>query len=243
MAGVAQLDDVRVEEGQGALTIWLDAPRRRNALNASMMGRLADAVERSAEGNHRLILIRGAGGCFCAGRARPVESDGADEAEARLAEALRLARAMYRCSKPLVAIVEGYAIGIGLSLALWCDFAIAEADAQFGAPEVRLGFPPTMTAVTLLRRVARPYALDFLLTGRRFGAAEAMAAGMLRGVVEADSLDAWIASLVADFEQTVPAAAAACKALLRDVEPMGFEDALALAARTTLDVETSGAKI
>jgi Enoyl-CoA hydratase/carnithine racemase len=236
------MDDIRVEESQGVVTIWLNAPERRNAFGPGMMGRLADIIEQLDEDDCRLILVRGAGNSFCAGRALPAEGDRPADPEQRLAEALRLATAMHRCRKPLVAIVEGYAIGVGLSLALWCDFAIAEAGAQFSTPEVRLGFPPTMTAVTLLRRIPRPYALDFLLTGRRFDAEEALAAGVIRAVVPAGAMEAAIASLIAGFEKTDTGATAAFKALLRETESMGFEEAMAAAASTSLKAEATGAK-
>jgi methylglutaconyl-CoA hydratase len=227
----------------GVVTIWLNAPEQRNAFAPGMMGRLADAVEREGAGECRLILIRGVGGSFCAGRSlRPGAAATADDSRLRLGEAVRLATAMYRCPKPTVAIVEGYAVGVGLSLALWCDFAIAEQGAKFAAPEVRLGFPPTLTAITLVRRLARPFALEVLLTGRKFDAQEALAAGGLRSVVPRDALDGAIQALVSEFEHGSPKAVAACKGLLLAAETLSFEEAIAAAARTSLDCEASGAE-
>jgi methylglutaconyl-CoA hydratase len=231
--------DILVERNvEGVSTILLNAPARRNAFGPGMMGRLADAVEAEGAGDCRLILLRGAGGSFCAGRALSVgDNEAPDDPERRLADAVRLAQVMLRCPKPIVAIVEGYAIGVGMSLALWCDFAIAESRAKFAAPEVRLGFPPTLTAVTLTRRIARPHAMDLLLSGRRIGAQEALAMGLVRSVVDAEALDGAIAGIVVDFEKTDPAAAAACKALLSKAETLSFEDALAEAGRASLAAE------
>jgi enoyl-CoA hydratase/carnithine racemase len=205
-----------------------------------MMERLAEAFETlSADPQCRVILLRGRGGHFCAGRALPQDGDmpGADQVKRRMDEAVRLAAAMLDCPKPIIAYVEGWAAGVGVSLALWSDIAVADTGARFVAPELKLGFPPTMTAVTLLRRANRAAAMEFLLTGRSFSAAEAMAAGMVSLTTSNPDAAATLDGLIDRLLQSPVGAVTDFKRLMRETDGLDLAQALTLAAKATLQWE------
>lgn len=205
------------------------------------MGRLADAFATlSADAACRIIVLRGRGGNFCSGRALPKDGEAAppqDALEHRMAEAARLALAMADCPMPLVACVEGWAVGVGISLILWSDIAIADAAARFAAPEVKLGFPPTITAVSLIRRARRGAVMEFLLSGRTFSAVEALDAGIVTRLAASGEIEPALNELVGHLLQAQPPAVAALKALLRQTEGLDLRAALAAAVDATLQAE------
>ncbi len=217
--------------------ICINRPEKRNALTSEAMTSLAEAITRSSEDPAcTVILIRGRGGTFCSGRdlsAVPTEERSNTETAKRLAEAERLADVMLNCPKALIAAVEGFAIGVGLALALWCDYAIAEESAIFSVPELKFGIPPTMTAVTLLDRIGRGQAMEFILTGRRFTAAEAMTAGVVHSIASKNELGKRLDMMVGEFKALNGEALAVCKRLLRDTAGLSLGEGLKIAARTS----------
>lgn len=236
------MSDIEVERiGEGCTTVWLNAAHRRNALDGAMMRALTAAVDQAARDDDcRVIVLRGRGGTFCAGRA--LAKDGApqtpDAIRHRLGEARALAEAVLDCAKPIVAAVEGYAVGVGLSLALWCDYVVASCSALFLAPEVRHGFPPTMTAVTLLRRLPRGVAMELLMSGRHLSADEAIGLGLVGKVVAPDGMDALVAALGETYGVIDPAALAGTKAIARLTGAMPLAAALSEAAEFSFAWET-----
>ena len=171
-------------------TVTLSNPGKLNALDVAMWRQLAICInDVSADDTIRCVIIRGAGGQFAAGadieefaRVRSTVAQGLAYHDVIIGEALT---AIGACRHPTIAAIEGVCVGGGLEIACACDLRIAAPDARFGIPINQLGFalaPNEM--VGLLRLVGRAVALEMLLEGRVFDAAEACQKGLLTRVVD-----------------------------------------------------------
>jgi enoyl-CoA hydratase len=193
---MADAEQVVLWERRGAVGILtINRPRALNALNREVLETLDALVAEHAQDDGLLALVlTGSGKAFVAGadiaamqRLTPVEA----EAFARLGQ--DLGARMAALPMPVIAAVNGYALGGGCELAMSCDIVLAGARAKFGQPEVNLGVIPGFGGTQrLLRRVGVACAMDLCLTGRIIGAAEAVAIGIASRVVEGDVLEAAI---------------------------------------------------
>jgi isohexenylglutaconyl-CoA hydratase len=198
-----------------------------------MVAGLGDAITRvEALGDARALVIRGAGGTFCAGGdfgrfraliATPPPTDGNDPiAHFNRAFGALLER-LHGCAVATIAVVEGAAMGGGAGLAAACDVVLAASSAQFGTPEVTLGLPPAQIAPFVAARLGHDAALRLLLSGRRIDAPEALRCGLADEVVAASELDTRLDAWLAALGRAEPAALRATKAILqrRTHEPLG----------------------
>lgn len=183
-------EHVRVDKQGSVLALTLARPERRNAITVAMYAALADAVEQAQhDPDLRLITITGEGEDFTAG------NDLADFLQAlpREGEEIavwRLLRALAVNQLPLVAAVQGNAIGIGTTMLLHCDLVIAEEGTRFLMPFVDLGLVPEAASSLLLPRLAgRRRAARYLLLGEPFGPEEAADFGLVSKVVSKDGLN------------------------------------------------------
>ncbi|MFW6437118.1 MAG: enoyl-CoA hydratase/isomerase family protein [Halococcoides sp.] len=204
------------EDRVGAIT--LNRPDRLNALNAGMLDALADAIDRlGADEGVRAITITGAGDrAFCAGA--DVEGLILDpDAEGARAGARRGQETFDRletCPTPIIAGIDGVALGGGMELAAAADLRIATSDALFGQPEIDLGVIPCWGGTQRLQRiVGEGRAREIVLTGEQYTAAEMAAMGFLTDVV--DDLDAALAALAERLAAGPPLAQAAAKRAIR----------------------------
>ena len=171
------------ESRDGATAVLtLDYPARRNALAMEMRHALVDALERiEADGAVRAIVLTGGGGTFCAGG----DISGMDAADMaagreRFRVTHRLVRLLVKGSKPIVAAVEGWCVGAGLSLAMCCDTVVAAADARFMAGFGRVGLVADLGLLhTLPLRIGQGRARQVFLYGEAMDAAEAERIGMV----------------------------------------------------------------
>jgi methylglutaconyl-CoA hydratase len=129
-----------------------------------------------------------------------------------------------RSPKPVVARVQGAALGGGAGLVAAADLAVAADDAQFGFTEVRLGLVPAVISPFVVRKIGLAAARELFLTGERFGAGRAAAIGLVQQVVPAAGLDAAVDARVGELLQAAPGAVAEAKALLRAVAFRAPED-------------------
>jgi enoyl-CoA hydratase/carnithine racemase len=176
-------------DGHVAL-LRLNRPEARNALSPEAMEALAAELERlDPEPEARCVVIAGSEKVFAAG------ADIKAMSERSFAEALRHPAASFwrrlaAIKTPLVAAVSGYALGGGCELALACDMIVASETAVFGQPEINLGIIPGGGGTQrLARAIGKQWAMEYVLTGRRFDAAEALELGLVNRVVAAD---AWL---------------------------------------------------
>ena len=169
---------------EGIAVLSIERPERRNALNLEVKGRLADEVEALAgDDTVRVIVLTGSGGYFVAGTDLAEMVDMTPEDHTRLKTG-RVFQALRQCAKPVIAAVEGYALGGGCELALCCDLIVAGTSARFGQPEIRVGIMPGAGGTQKLTRIMGPYrAMKLILTGEAVAAPEALQLGMLSEVV------------------------------------------------------------
>ncbi len=209
-------DDILVEERDGALFVTLNRPDRRNALTDVVLDGLLALTETMRPGL-RAIVIRGAGGIFCAGGdIRQFQSilQGAEVREIaaynrRYGEILKR---LCEVPVPVVAAVEGAAMGGGIGLASVADITIASSDVKFSLPETTLGLPPAQICAFVVARIGPHQARRLMLTAARFDAAEAVAIGLVDEIV--DDMDAGIASILARIRRCAPGANAMTKQLV-----------------------------
>jgi 2-oxoglutaroyl-CoA hydrolase len=221
-------DGFRVERDPSAqtATITLDVPGKLNRVSLAARDQLASAFdELGGDQTVRVIVLTGAGGAFTAG------GDIAGFLEAEPEQLSRLAwnvAAAERCPKPVIARLRGYAFGVGLELALACDFRVASDDLQLGLPEVRLGMIPGSGGTQRLARlIGLGRAKDVIMRGRRLGAQEALDLGLVSEVVPVEGLDAAVGALAAELAGLPPLALAMAKRVLNHAYdgplPVGLE--------------------
>jgi len=215
----------------GIATITVNRPDKLNALNATVIAELDDAASRaSREAEIRGVLLTGAGPkAFVAGAdISEIGGQGAHEGQARALAGQRMMRRFVRCGKPVVAAVNGFALGGGCELAMACHLRIASDTARFGQPEVKLGIGPGYGGtVRLPRLVGRGRALELLLTGAMIDAQEAWRIGLVNRVVPADRLIAESTALLQTILDNGPLAVRACLDLVDAGLDLGLDQALA----------------
>ncbi len=211
--------EVRVETGDGIATVVLDRPTARNGLNLAMCLALRSAFERlDSADDVRVVLLRATGPVFCAG-ADLKERVGRDESWVRRRRQASFAayEAIERCSKPVVALVQGPVVGSGGEIAMSCDFVVASTAATFRFPEPHWG---TIGATQRLQRViGRGRAKELLFTNRVMSAEEAHRVGLVARLVEPHELDATGAELAA----SIAGAPALAIALTKQAVDLGAE--------------------
>jgi enoyl-CoA hydratase/carnithine racemase len=208
------------------VVLTLNNPQRRNALAMPLREALIAAFERiEADRAIRAVVLTGAGGTFCAGgdiTAMNVQSlaDGLE----RFRITHRLVRLMIRCGKPIVAAVEGYAVGAGLSLALCCDTIVAAEDSRFGAGFGRIGLIADLALNhTLPARIGTGRARQVLLYGEQMDAATGERFGLIDHVVpKGGALDLAL-QRAKTFADAAPLPVALTKGLLADGLDLALE--------------------
>ena len=212
---MTEYDGFRVarDPGRAVATITLDVPGKLNRVSMAARDQLSAVfAELDTDDDVRFVVLTGADGQFTAG------GDIAGFMERSPWQVSQLARnvaAPERCSKPVIVRLEGYVLGIGLELALACDFRLAADDVQLGLPEVTIGMIPGSGGTQrLARMVGLGRAKDLVMRGRRVAAAEALALGLVTRVVAKDELDDAVGSLVEELSAHSPLALAMAKRVL-----------------------------
>ena len=220
----------------GVLSLTLNRPEKRNALDAATIEALHAAIERAdLDPAVRVVVLRGAGKDFCAGADLNELLASASRSPAENEQsALRLGSllvALRRLPKPVVALVHGRALAGGAGLATACDLVLAGAGAQLGYPEIQRGFVPAMVMAVLRRLTGEKVALDLVLTGRLLTAAEAAAAGLVTRVVPDAILAAEGADLARRLAESSLSALAMTKELFYRLDGLSLDEGIAQGAR------------
>ena len=204
------------DEPRGVLTITLDDPAKMNRVPLATRGRLAHLFAELADDDGvRFVVLTGEGENFTAGGDIAAFLDATPEELSRLAWNVA---APERFPKPVVARIQGYCLGVGLELALACDFRVAADDAQLGLPEVGLGMIPGSGGTQRLARlVGLGRAKDVVMRRRRIRADEALGWGLVSEVVSAAELDAAVDRVLADLSELSPLALRTAKRVLNHV--------------------------
>ena len=198
---------------RGVATLTLNRPDKGNAYNQPLLDALDEALARcAADPTVRVLVLRGNGRHFCAGADLGGQGAALPEPRATLPGFCRQLDAFPR---PTIALIQGGCIGGGLAFVACCDVAIAEKEAFFSLPEVRLGFAPVPLTPFLVRAI-QPRALRrYLVSGERFSAAEALRIGLIHQITEAAVLEGDLNKVITGFLAAGPGAAATAKRVLR----------------------------
>ncbi|HTS89566.1 MAG TPA: enoyl-CoA hydratase/isomerase family protein [Gemmatimonadales bacterium] len=227
---------LREELAGGVLTITLDRPEKRNALDSRMVEGMLRALQRSElESDVRVVALRGAGADFCAGADleellasvdRPPEEN--ERSALRLGAVFTAIRSL---PKPVVALVQGRALAGGAGLATACDIVLVAESAELGYPEIRRGFVPAMVMTMLRRQLGERRAFDLVATGRTLTAREAFDAGLVSRVVPDSTFEAAARDLLQQLAGASGSALALIKRLLYELDDLSFPEGIALGAR------------
>ena len=219
----AELPVVLREATSWGMRLTLNRPAKLNAMNAELRDSLGSAIEDAAtDPAVRVVVIKGSGRAFCSGydlsEAAPRDAWGWREL---LAEDVAVTLAIWRCPKPVIAQVHGYALAGGLELAMACDLVVAAEDAQLGEPEIRFGSAPVTLLMPFL--IGQKKTRELLFTGDLVDGREAARIGLVNRAVPADRLDAEV-ELLADKLARVPGDVMAPTKLMlnRAMEASGF---------------------
>ena len=220
-------DKIILTEQDGVATLTLNRPERENAVDAEMMEAIIESLDAiNGAGRARVLLIRGAGEHFCAGR------DPGAAAPKNAAEWNRVLEQIVRTNQSLaafsgisLAIVKGKAHGFGFGLAVQSDITLAADNARFGFPEIRGGFPPTIVMSYLSRWVARKKAFEWVITGDEMDAREAERQGVVNRIYAPAEIDAAARQWTEKLLKLKEAALKACKAFFRDTAHLHPDDA------------------
>ncbi len=230
-------------------TITYNRPESLNAVNGELRRDLNEAFERfRADEEAWVAIVTGAGRAFCAGGdlrdgAGSIGSFPGTFWEKPTVNSFESGWEIY---KPVIAAVNGYCLGYGLTLVTWCDFVIASDRAEFGFPEVRIGVPAMVGAIRLPQRINWQYAMELLLTGDRIDAARAKEIGLAGWVVPHDQLMDEARALAARLLAAAPLAARATKEMavraqsLSPVDAIRFGETMRKVAAATDDAAEAG---
>jgi enoyl-CoA hydratase/carnithine racemase len=185
-------DQVLVSDDGAVRTIRMNRPDKKNALTSVMYDAMAEAIE-TAGGSSGIgsILIAGVPGAFSAGNDLQDFLKAAMGGEGLGGAVIRFLHALARSERPLVAAVQGVAVGIGTTMMFHCDYAVAASDARFSTPFVALGLVPEAASSLIAPRVmGHRRAFELLVMGKPLNGEEAKACGLVNQVAPADQVEA-----------------------------------------------------
>jgi E-phenylitaconyl-CoA hydratase len=237
-------DAVTFELDGHVATITYNRPDALNAINGDMRRDLNAAFSRFRDDEEAWVaIVTGAGRAFCAGGDLRDGAGSIGEFEGTFWEkpTLNSFESGWEIFKPVIAAVNGYCLGYGLTLATWCDFVLASDRAQFGLPEARLGSPAVVASIRLPQRINWADAMELLLTGERIDAERAHAMGLVWKVVPHDTLLAEARALAARLLEGAPLAQRIMKEMamrtrhMPTLEAIRFGETMRLVAGRTQD--------
>jgi methylglutaconyl-CoA hydratase len=210
--------------------INLARPEVHNAFNEVMIAELTEVFSRiSQDDSARVVVLTGNGESFCAGADLNWMKKMINFSyQQNLEDSLKLAELfylMYSLPKPIIARVNGAAIGGGTGLVAVCDIAIAAEKAKFSLSEVKLGLVPACISPYVIRKVGEGRCREFFLTGERLSANRALELGLVNQVVPLENLDQAVEEKAKQLISSGPKAIAMCKELLKKVPGMSFNEA------------------
>ncbi len=228
---------VHIERMGAVGIVRIERPERRNALNLQVKSELVAALETLFSQDSVLaVVLTGTGGCFVAG------TDIGEMLGMQPQDHVRLRtdavfQTLARSSKPVVAAVEGYALGGGCELAMACDIVIAADDTYFGQPEIRVGIMPGAGGTQRLLRCAGPArAMLWALTGMRISAEQALKAGIVSELVPSGQALARAIEVATMIARMPPLAVRSIRQAVRDGGELSLNQGLALERRLFVEL-------
>ncbi|HKQ04655.1 MAG TPA: enoyl-CoA hydratase-related protein [Blastocatellia bacterium] len=222
--------------GGGVARVTLNRPDKRNALDAEIVAEIRRALgEAARDANARVVLLTGAGKDFCSGAdLAALQRISEATVSENLADARHLADLfieMRRHPRPIVAAVRGRALAGGCGLATACDLVLAAESAQFGYPEVNIGFIPAMVMAILRRSVSEKRAFELITLGKIIAAPLAAEIGLINASFADDQFDAGVEATLNELARKSASAVMLAKSLLYHMDGMTMETALEAGAQ------------
>jgi methylglutaconyl-CoA hydratase len=211
--------------------LTLNRPEKRNALNDELISELKQALL-AVQSNEavRAVVISGNGSDFCSGAdlaaLEKISKTTTAENAADARSLLELFVIIRRMPVPVIAAVHGRALAGGCGLATSCDLVLACSSAQFGYPEVKIGFVPALVAAILRRNVSEKTAFELLTRGRTITAEEARAFGLVNNVFSDDDFSDEVSRYAQEFAATSRSAVSLTKSLLYQIDGLSFSEAI-----------------
>ena len=209
---------ILVTDSHSIRTVTLNRPERRNAMTQEMQLELIGLMEETAAAQFSALILTGSGDAFCSGldlsELQTMRDKTAAEHRTDVERLARLFVSLYELPIPTIAAVNGPAIAGGTGLATLCDFTLATPAARFGFTEVRIGFVPALVSAFLALQIGDKRCRDLLITGRIFGATEALQMGLVNEIVEREELEPRAHALAKSLMDNSPQSISATKQLL-----------------------------
>ena len=231
MTDFASLETVSVSLDEGVATVAINRPKALNAINSQVLDDLAAAFEGLHQEEVACVVLTGAGEkAFVAGADIAQMADmSADAAESFSAKGHGIFEAIEHFPAPVLAAVNGFALGGGCELALACDIIYASSRAKFGQPEVKLGLIPGFGgAVRLPRKVGLAAASEWVLTGDIYSAADAKEIGLVRSIHEPADLMPHVLKVAKTIAARAPIAVQRAKKVMLEGLDLSYADAAKL---------------
>jgi methylglutaconyl-CoA hydratase len=211
--------------------ITLNRPDKRNAIDDQVINETKHALDQAArDPSVRVVIVSGAGKDFCSGAdlaaLRKISEASVTENVADARNFSEMFVAMRRHPRPIIAAVRGRALAGGCGVATACDIILASESAQFGYPEVNIGFIPAMVMVILRRNISEKRAFELITRGEIVGARAALEMGLINRVFADDEFDAQVEAYVNQMAAKSASAVSLAKNLLYHMDAMSFEAAL-----------------
>ncbi len=234
---------IEVDRAAGVARVWFNRPEAHNALSPDLGRALTDALRQLAHDDGvRIVVLGGRGPSFCAGADINMMKRSANASfDDNLTEARQLGAmfaALADLPMPVVGRIHGGVYGGGVGLCCACDIAVASDDARFGLTEVRLGIIPGLISPYVIRRLGERNAREWMLTGERFGAADALRWGVVNHVVPAADLDAKVDERVGELLKGGPMAQRRIKELFSRWGNLGLDEYRASLPQTLAEVRS-----
>lgn len=220
--------ELLVQEDAGVLTLTLNRESRRNALSPSLLANIREQLD-LAENNPaiRAVCITGSGDkAFSSGADLMASLTGEVTPMESSTSYAHLLQHLQRFPKPVVARVNGHAMGGGLGLVLACDIAIAREGVKFGTPEVKVGLFPFMISPLILQHMPRKRAMQMMYCGERISTEDALKYGFINQIVSAEELDTAVESCLQSIVAAAPMAQRVGKEAMRNTAHLPFDEAV-----------------
>jgi methylglutaconyl-CoA hydratase len=235
---------IRTESTNTVFRVILNRPEIRNAFDDRMIMELTDVFENlKKKDDIRVVVLSGEGKTFCSGAdiswMKRQVSYTFDE---NLRDAIKLSimlDLMYNCTRPVVAKVQGAAIGGGTGLVAVADIAIAATDTVFSFSEVKIGLVPACISPYVLKKVGEAHSSEFFITGERLSAERVKGAGLVCRVIPPEELDSEVEKVVAQLLRSGPKAVQMCKEMIRKVPIMPVSEMKTYTARLIAELRVS----
>lgn len=220
-----------IEELNQSKRVILNRLEKRNSLDEEMITELTDVFKKLSEDDDtKTIILTGAGGNFCSGLfldyLQKISEYDILQNKADSHKFKNLLLTIYNCRKPVIAMIDGYALAGGCGIASACDLIVASDRAQFGYTEVKIGFIPAIVMVFLLKRVTETHAKDLLLTSKFISGEEAFKIGFINYLTSHNELENVTMKLCEDLNRLPMSSLSLTKEMFKNISSMSFEASL-----------------